>query len=288
MDNTNTSGDVIAEKPEQVQAQEQQTEVQSTGSVTATEQTEVVANPEAEVIKTEERDDIWKNKYYESERKFSNLEKSLPKLIEETIIKTTTQQQQPQEREYTIAELEAYKMAHPEYTAWVEEQKASILEKRIAKQFQAQEEARQKQFQKAQSEQKVISNPRYAEAFTKTPDGQVLFNNNSQLAHLMSQYYNDPRLSGQTDALEIAAKLAYADYSERTSEKQTASLQSLQRQNAQLKQQTLVESGGVQNVVSKKDPIRDGIDNMSKPYIGSNKKVALDAIAAYMQKYHGV
>jgi len=274
MENENATDDVIVNEEEQVV---EQTDDQTTGSVTTEGQEEV----QQEVVETqpEERDDYYKNRSFELERKLSNLTSDLPKMIEETIIKTSETKQEKQE--YTVAELEAYAMEHPEHRPWVEEQKEDLRDKRLEAKLQAKEEKSLKVQRRQQSEAKVLGDPRYADAFMKQPNGSKVLNPNSQLAHKINTYLNDSRLKGQPDSLEVAAKLAYADLVTQDTQVKDNKLTTLKRQNTKLKQATIVEGGGVNNNV----PTKNNYDTaMDKLRTTGNRKDAHAAVKEYLAR----
>ena len=273
----NTTDDVIID---QVEPQAPET----TGDVIAEEQVDLQPQEvdNADVKETpESRDDYWKNKSYELDRKLNNLTAELPKIIEDNIVKATSNKQQ--EKKYSIAELEAYAIENPEHRPWVEEQKESIRKEEWAKMLRADKEEQQKVFLKQQVEARVLSNPKYADAFVKQ-GGQTLFNPQSELAQRMHSYMNDSRLNSQPDALEIAAKLAYADYIDNQVKDKEVKITNVKRQNAVLKQKTMADGGGTND----NTPVRSEFD-VAKERLAKtgNRKDAEAAIKAYFARREG-
>jgi len=273
----NTTDDVIID---QVEPQAPET----TGDVIAEEQVDLQPQEieNASVKETpESRDDYWKNKSYELDRKLNNLTAELPKIIEDNIVKATSNKQQ--EKKYSIAELEAYAIENPEHRPWVEEQKESIRKEEWAKMLRADKEEQQKVFLKQQVEARVLSNPKYADAFVKQ-GGQTLFNPQSELAQRMHSYMNDSRLNSQPDALEIAAKLAYADYIDNQVKDKEVKITNVKRQNAVLKQKTMADGGGTND----NTPVRSEFD-VAKERLAKtgNRKDAEAAIKAYFARREG-
>ena len=275
MKQKNTTDDVIVEEQEAVVEQTDQT----TGDV-ITEGQETEQQEAEQQTTTEEapKDDKWKNRSFELERKLNNLTTDLPKIIEENVVKATSKTKE--EKEYSIAELEAYALEHPEHRPWVEEQK----ETKRTKQFKSMldnEKAEQHKVQvKLQSEQRTLANPKYSEAFVKQ-GGQTVLNPESKLAHLIHGYMNDTRLNGQPDSLEIASKLAYADYVDQSVQEKESKLTSVKRQNAVLKQKTMVDGGGVNDSTPARSDFALANERLSKT---GNRKDAEAAVKAYMAR----
>ena len=244
----------------------------------------VTTEVQEEVQQTEEetRDDFYKNRSYELERKLSNLTNDIPKIIEENLAKQNTNNQQEQ-KEYSIAELEAYALEHPEHRPWVEEQKETKRQKQWEKLLRDKDQEVELKQRKAQSEQKVLNDPKYAEAFV-TVNGTKVFNDNSPLAHAMYGYMQDSRVKGLPDALEVAAKLARADLIDQSVQTKEQKLTTLKRQNTQLKQQTMVESAGVVDMAPVKDSFQKAQERLSQT---GNRRDAEDAVKEYFKKIRG-
>lgn len=274
MENENPTDDVIVEK-EVVENQEQTTDG-VTIDAQETQQQEVEVQPE-------DREDYWKNRAHELERKQSNLVDNLPKMIEETIIKTTKKEES--QKEYSISELENYALEHPEHRPWVEEEKSKVQEKKFRKLLDAEKKEQVQLNRKHQSEMKILNDPKYADAFVSDASGAKVFNSQSPLAHAIHSYMNDTRLKGQPDSLEIASKLAYADLVDKSSNKKDETVDNLKRQNTKLKQSTMVEGGGVINNVPTPDPYENAVNNLRKT---GNRKDGEVAVKEYIKKTLGV
>jgi hypothetical protein len=130
----------------------------------------------------------------------------------------------------------------------------------------------------------VTTDPKYSEAFITDNRGMKTFNPNSQLAVQINNYLQDPRVKSQPDALLLAAKLARADLLDSQVGKKDAALTSLKRQTAQLKQKTLTEGGGTNNVMPVKDGFQEAQERLSKT---GSRKDAETAIAEYFKKTRG-
>jgi hypothetical protein len=215
--------------------------VQPEQSTTETSQTPQESQP----VEVNERPQI--NREAEWHRKYENLVEQMPNMIEEAVQKSN----KPQEQEYSISQLEAFAIQNPEQRPWVEEKKAELIQKRIQKtteeRLAKEREQLTAQQTKQQAEAAVVNDPKFAEAFVTLPNGQKDWNHNSELAQRIASYMNEPRLKGQPDAVLVAAKLARADMLDTQVPQKQQQLTALQRQNAKLKNQTMVEGGGVQH-----------------------------------------
>ena len=193
---------------------------------------------------------------------------------------TTEEGQETEQQEYTVAELEAYALEHPEHRPWVEEEKDKKRKKEWKSMLDADKVERNQVIKKQQSENRTLSNPKYSEAFVKQ-GGQTVLNPESKLAHMIHGYMNDSRLSGQPDSLEIAAKLAYADYVDQSVQEKESKLTSVKRQNAVLKQKTMVDGGGVNDSTPARSDFALANERLSKT---GNRKDAEAAVKAYMAR----
>ena len=274
MEDQKPTDDVIVEEQaapsqtaEPVQEEAQQTETTTTDSVTVEEPKEV-----------EQKDDFWKNRSYELERKLGNLTNELPKIIEETLVKN---QQPKKEEKYTVSQLEAYAQEHPEHRPWVEEQKLKILEENLSSKFDERRNQDKNELIRQSTFNAVINDGKYSDAFMLNQFGQKVFNPQSPMAVAMDSYLRDPDVAKRPDAWLVAAKLARADVLDVQLGSQGKKLTSLKRQNAQLKQKTLVEGSGVQNV----KPTRDAFTEASMKLAQTGSRAdAQAAVAEYLKK----
>lgn len=275
MENENTTDDVIIEQEQQVEQPD------TTGDVIADAgEGQAVETGDVEV-KKDDRDDYWKNKSYELDRKLNNLTNDLPRIIEENITKATSNK--TEQKKFTIAELEAYAIENPEHRPWVEEQKEQLRKDEWRNMLLADKAEQQRAIQKQQTEARVIANPKYSEAFVNQ-NGQVLLNPQSELAQRIHSYMNDSRLNNQPDALEIAAKLAYADYIDYQVKDKDVKITNVKRQNAVLKQKTMADGGGVNDTA----PVRSDFDVARERLSQTgNRKDAEAAIKAYFARREG-
>lgn len=276
MDEINSSGDVITEQQVPVD------------SVTVGETAETPAPPEQETQQVAQeaappRDDFWKNRAMELERKTQNLEEKLPQIIEETLKKN----QQPQQPQYTEAQLKTFLRTATEMRdiQWAEEQLTQIEERKLAEREQRIVEQVTKQYEsrqsKAQAEATVLNDPRYADAFVTMPNGQRGWNPQSKMAQLMGAYMNDSRLKDQPDAILIAARLARADILDSQQPVSSQQIQSLKRQAEQLKTRTMVEGGGAAVQQTKADGYTSALTDLART---GREADARRAVAEYFKK----
>lgn len=266
-DDSVTSDDVIVEPDDSDGQGVQETENDDTDNQEEPEQ--------------KSKDDYYKNRSFELERKLNNLTEELPKIIKDTVIESSSQNQQ--KREYTIAELEAYALENPEHRPWVEEEKEKIRDKRLEERLKQKELDQANVVKRQQSESRVLSDPKYAEAFVDQ-NGTKVFNPSSPLAHAMHSYLNDPRIKGQPDALEIAAKLARADILDKSSSQEKVKVNDLKRKNAKLKQNILVEGGTNNDTQPVKSSYDLAADRLRQT---GSRRDAEAAVKEYFKKLRG-
>lgn len=153
----------------------------------------------------------------------------------------------PKQVEYTIEQLEHFKMDNPEYAGWVEEEKAKIIRKRTLEDFKAltreSEEQKAVDVARNSSLNYVVTN--FKEAFVCDNTGKaVSWNNNSPLTKEIATLMQDPQLAKNPQGLSIAADIAYGrvirNKLAQTAEKQTQ----LKDQVRTLQKQTFTEGGG--------------------------------------------
>lgn len=267
MDDQNSTGDVITE--------------QATGSVTPQAEDTAVAQPEQEQTEQQFKERPQINIDAEIERKTSRkLEEIIPKIVEAVKVNN-----QPQQQEYTFAQLEAFALERPEQRPWVEEQKEVIRQKKLREELSVIRREDEKRFTETQVRQQVentvLNDPKFSDAFVALPNGQKTWNPNSKLAQLIGQYMQDERIKSQPDGLLVAAKLARADLLDTVVPKSQQTLESLKRQNAQLKNKTMVEGGGVPTQAAPKDPLKEAKDRLART---GSMRDAQAVIAEYLKK----
>lgn len=226
---------------------------------TATEATAQETTEAPEQVKPDEVDERgvpWKNVAMEWQRKFQ--ETANEEALERVARKVVQESKQPQEQEYSISQLELYKLQNadnPNAVAWAEERKAEVLQKRFAavaeEKANAVEKRQTEGIKRQQAETWVFNNPRLQECFIPTPTGQKVWNNMHPLTQMIGMNMQDPDLKKRPDALAIAAKLALADYAEMQQPQTQKKVKTLQQNLRKVQKQTLVEDGSTQTDVIK-------------------------------------
>lgn len=193
----------------------------------------------------------WKNRAMEWQRKFQEI--ASDDFIERITQRIQEQLKQPvnqQEQEYSVAQLEAFALEHPQYRPWVEEQKLKILQKQLLK---ATEEKVKETEEKRLAEQKrrdafqyVVQN--YPECFIKDAFGNLNWNLQHPLTQQIGLLMQDKRFASDPEGLIAAADIAYARL---VRAKAPKTIKTLQKNLKKEQQKTLVEGG-----TSKEDVIK--------------------------------
>lgn len=208
----------------------------------------------------------WKNRAMEWQRKSQELAQSLPEIVEKTMQSTLAKhQQQSETREYTIAELEAFAQQKPEYRAWVEDQKAQIIQKNLLKQFDEKLAAKEKQTQvqtvRQQAEAEVVKT--FPNMFVKDSQGNVAWNQNDVMTQKVAEYMRDPEFVNNPRGLLIAAKQAYADLAMSGQMQIQKTNKDLKKQVKSLEKKTFIEGGGKSPQPSK-PPLRAAQERLAQ------------------------
>lgn len=240
---------------EPVKEQEaEQTAVEETAPQETTEQTQEdgqETTPTAEEqIKTplnaelyDERGVPWKNVALEHRRKFEETQSNLPKLIAEEVAKLS----QPQQKQYTIGELERFALENPEHRAWVEEEKAKVIRDSISKEMdakvQAQTKKQQEEFVRKDTFSSVIT--QFPDMVVKDNQGKFVgWNNFSPMTQAVSKYMANPDIGNRPDGLMIASKLAFADLAFQKAPQTAKTMKTMKSQLRKAQAQTFVEGSG--------------------------------------------
>ena len=140
----------VEEVKEVVNTPEPTTEQAETTPAEETTQTDPAVN-----LDVDEYGVPWKNRAMEWKRKSEETIEKMPTLIDEAVKSSFQQYGKPQEKEYTIAELEQFAQNQPEHRPWVEEQKAQVIKKQLTREveekFKAQDYEREAQRIKTQT-----------------------------------------------------------------------------------------------------------------------------------------
>lgn len=193
----------------------------------------------------------YKNKYMEVSRKLEEFADKLPRVIEETLAKKQ-QQQPPQEKSYTIEELEQIALQNPNLRPQVEAEKMNLQKREFAKLI---EERERKQEEKAKADMvrnqtwyEVTSDPLLKDVFTQNAMGHKQFRLDHPMTQIIDGYMRNPEIGNRPDALKWATKLAYADYMRDFSEKTEKQARKMKATVNQEQRKTLVGGGVPSNV----------------------------------------
>jgi len=247
--------------------------VDDTTSVTPeqeeTEATEEETTPEqghAQQVSDEvdEKGVPWKNRAMEWQRKFQETanEDTIKKVVTEVLQQNP---QTPKEREYTIEELEKFAMDNPEHRPWVENQKALIIQKNVAKitedKIREVDTRQREQATRQQAEQWVTNHPRLKDCFVSDPLGRKVWNNSHPLTQMIGGYMREVDLQKRPDGLVVATKLALADYMDYQATTSQKKVKTLQQSLKKAQKSTLVEGGtSQQDVVKNKSAYNKAFD----------------------------
>jgi len=193
------------------------------------------------------------NRVSEWKRKYEDTIERLPSMIEDTVKNSFQQYGQPAQKEYTIAELETFAMQNPEHRPWVEEQKALVLEQKVANQVEQRVKAVEQKQQGDACRQQAFNyvSSTYPEMFVKNPQGQIVgMNNQNAMFTQVDALMRDPRFSNDPEGLMAAADIAYARVSRQQQGISQTEKSKLQAEVKHLQKQTMIEGGGKSNVQS--------------------------------------
>jgi TRAP-type C4-dicarboxylate transport system substrate-binding protein len=90
----------------------------------------------------------------------------------------------------------------------------------------------------------------------------------------------DSRLASDPEAILIAAKMAYTDYTGNQTQQQ---LNQVSRENEKLKEQTMIEGGGRGYNKPSEDPFQSSMESLKRAS-GSDKRAGQDAVAAFLAR----
>jgi len=245
--------EVVKEQPDATEQVEEQSSQEVTTEATPEEETQT--QPLSEGKTDELLDEFgvpYKNRAAEWKRKAEDLAERLPTMLDEKLKEAFQQYgNQSQQKEYTIAELEAFAIQNPEHRPWVEEQKEQLRLRKLTAEMdnrlQATEKQRQATVKRQQALQYVMNT--YPEAFQKTPNGQIgNWNNSHPMVQEIGRIMKDPRFLNDPEGLAAASDIAYARYARMQKPATMQKEQKLKQEVKELQKQTLVEGGGRQGV----------------------------------------
>jgi len=280
-DDVVVAGSSPAEATQEVVNQEAQptSEPQATQPETETPQSQPAGQQSYEAV--DEFGVPYKNRTFEWKRKYEDTLEKLPSLIDEAVKGSIQQYGKPQEKKYTIAELEAFAQQSPEHRPWVEEQKSQLLREQLTNEFEqkikAVETKKEAEIRKQQAFNYVATT--YPEIFIKNQAGQVMgINNQNPMAQQINVLMNDPRFANDPEGLTAAAHIAYAIVSRGQAGINQMNEQKLKAEVKHLQKQTMVESGARQNVQAVPE-YRKAIDKAKQSGSLRDVQAALAAMA---------
>lgn len=198
----------------------------------------------------------YKNRAMEWKRKTEELSSSLPQIIEQKFKElSTTLTQQPQKPQYTIADLEAFRLQNPDQAPWVEQEKSKLMIQQLSSQMDEKlkqvETVKENQVKRQQAENYVAST--YPELFVKDGAGRIMgWDQSNPLTGEISRLLNDPRIANQPDGLQFAADVAFARYTKSQQiPKLQKSLKTSKSQVKNLERKVMTEGAGRVPVVPK-------------------------------------
>ncbi len=191
----------------------------------------------------DERGVPWKNVALENQRKFSESQTNLPKLVADEVAKN----QQPQQKVYTVGELEKFAQDNPEHRPWVEEEKAKLMKSELSKDFEAkvtaQNKAQQDEFNRKSTFEAVIA--QFPDMVIKDQQGRFTsWNNMNPMTQAVGKYMSNPELANRPDGLMMASKLAFADMAFQKAPNTAKTMKKMQSKLRKAQAQTFVEGGG--------------------------------------------
>jgi hypothetical protein len=212
---------------------------------------------------------------------------SLPKIIEETISKSSPKQEAAPQ--YSIEQLEVFAEQTEDVNSklWAKAEIKKLEEQRFAKIIDERvgmvEQKKNFEIRKNEVEREVSNDTRYSDAFATDASGRKVWNNNSPLTQLAANYIKDPDIARRPDGLSIAMKLAYADYATMKTGVAVQKVESLKKENNKLKQSTLVD-GGSNIQVPKSNPLTQAKEELAK----TGSKSALRTLVQAQLKAQGI
>ena len=247
-----------------------------------TEQTQEESKPQKQdVSPVDEKGVPWMNRFYESERKSKELLDNLEVKMGEILSKQNTQTQQP---EYTISQYEQYAIDHPEQRPWVEEQKAGIIQKNVAKiaqnEIKAVEEKRTSEQKRQNSYGYVVQT--YPECFVTDAFGNRQWNSQNPMFQQINQIMNDPRFKNDPEGLIAAADIAYGRMARMQSGQTQKKVKTLQQNLKKVQKGTMIEGSGQQETKTVKDELTKAKERLKANKV--DKTAAFDAVKAYLKK----
>lgn len=259
---------------------EETVSTEETTTQETTETTQEESKPQQQFSPVDEKGVPWMNRFYESERKSKELLDNLEVKMGEILSKRTTQTQP----EYSIAQLEQFAIEQPAQRPWVEEQKAKIIEKNVAKvtqsEIKAVEEKRTAEVKRQNSYAYVVQT--YPECFITDNFGGRQWNNQSPMVQQIGFIMNDPRFKNDPEGLMAAADMAYGRMARMQSGQTQKKVKTLQQNLKKVQKGTMIEGSGQQESKSTKDELAKAMERLKTNKV--DKTAAQDTVKAYLKK----
>jgi hypothetical protein len=267
------------EEKEVVNTGEQETSTEQTTTQETTEQTQEESKPQ-QFSPVDEKGVPWMNRFYESERKSKELLENIETKMAEMLSKQST----PQQREYSISELETFAISNPNYRPWVEEEKAKIIQKNVSKATQDEikvvEEKRTAEGKRQNAYSYVVQS--YPDCFLKDNFGNLQWNNQSPLVQQIGMIMNDSRFKNDPEGLIAAADMAYGRLARMQTGQTQKKVKTLEQNLKKVQKGTLIEGSGTQETKSSKDEFTKAKERLKTKI--NDKTAAFDAVKAYLKK----
>lgn len=255
----------------------------------ATPETQEQATPEQSGPQTVQAEDVdefgvpWKERAKEYQRKLTETTERLPKIVEETLARQQ-QKQAPQEKQYSIQELEEIALQNPNLRPQVEAEKEKIRQNQFLRIIEERDmkavESQKAERIRYESEQTVINDPAFKDCFTQNALGQKQWNTTHPLTRMIGEILLDNRIKNSPEGIKIAADIAYGRYAREIATKATTQAKVLQANLKREQKKTMVEGGGTVG--------RGSVDEFSRAKEELSKtgsaKAAQSAVQAYLKK----
>lgn len=214
----------------------------------------------------------FERKYEKQTEEVADLKKSVDEL---------TQSVKKQQPNYTVDDYKAFKEANPGHADWADSEIKKLQDKDINVLVDRKIEKITKQTQDKQTRSQtlkyVVDN--FSDMFIKNPTtGQLSLNTQSPLAQQVNNIMQDETFKNRPDGLRLAAELAHSRISRMKSNEVNDTNQDLKNQVNNLKNKTLVESGGVNNNSSPLSEKQKAVNQAAKTGSIKDTKVAVGHI----------
>lgn len=254
----------------------------------ATPETVEQVTPEQSGPQTVQAEDVdefgvpWKERAKEYQRKLTETTERLPQIVEETLARQ--QQKAPQEKQYSIQELEEIALQNPNLRPQVEAEKEKIRQNQFLRIIEERDmkavESQKAERIRYESEQTVINDPAFKDCFTQNALGQKQWNTTHPLTRMIGEILLDNRIKNSPEGIKIAADIAYGRYAREVATKATTQAKVLQANLKREQKKTMVEGGSTVGRGSG-DDFSKAKEELSRT---GSAKAAQSAVSAYLKK----